>query len=72
MRLSMRLSYASEQAGRPSRAPQCPLLGVKRTWISTTPMSAFDPLRTLHRAWQLPFHWFVSTDCEQCLLKSLF
>jgi len=33
-------------SGHPSRAQQCPLLGVKRTSTSANPMSAFDPKRT--------------------------
>src|SRR5690348_10003901 len=35
------------QNGHPTIAPQCPLLGVKRTSRSDRAMSAFDPKRTL-------------------------
>src|ERR1700745_1137188 len=34
------------QSGHRNSLRPCPLLGVKRTWISTTPRSAFDPKRT--------------------------
>ena len=34
------------QSGHPSRAPQCPLSGVKQTSDLTGAMSAFDPKRT--------------------------
>ena len=34
------------QSGHASRAPQCLLLGVKRTLVSHSAMSAFDPKRT--------------------------
>jgi hypothetical protein len=34
------------QSGHPDAFNQCPLLGVKRTWINMALMSAFDPKRT--------------------------
>jgi hypothetical protein len=34
------------QSGHPDTLSQCPLLGVKRTSIGSTAMSAFDPKRT--------------------------
>ena len=33
------------QSGHLFALRSCPLLGVKRTWISTAPMSAYDPKR---------------------------
>ena len=35
------------QSGHPSRATECPLLGVKQTSQFEGVMSAFDPKRTL-------------------------
>ena len=42
--------------GHPLNATQCPLLGVKQTWVGALQMSAFDPKRTLllSRAQPLP------------------
>jgi hypothetical protein len=37
------------QSGHPSRAAECPLLGVKRTCRLRNAMSAFDPKRTSAR-----------------------
>jgi hypothetical protein len=34
------------QSGHRAALNQCPLLGVKRTWIKRLVMSAFDPKRT--------------------------
>jgi hypothetical protein len=41
-----RMSPFLAQSGHPDAFNQCPLLGVKRTWINMALMSAFDPKRT--------------------------
>jgi hypothetical protein len=38
-----------ELSGHPPLTRECPLLGVKRTSMSSDPMSAFEPKRTWHR-----------------------
>src|SRR6516225_1775360 len=67
------------QSGHPDTLNQCPLLGVKRTLVSRSAMSAFDPKRTYslpaeHRldsqndlAPHVPRGHFIQGDC--CLVQ---
>jgi hypothetical protein len=41
------------KAGLPGAVSQCPLSGVKRTWVDALHMSAYDPKRTS----TTPFRW---------------
>jgi hypothetical protein len=53
------------QSGHPNRLNQCPLLGVKRTSVVPSPMSAFDPKRTLplRRSGGLMSHTRAASAC---------
>src|SRR5262249_31204307 len=63
------------QSGHPDTLNQCPLLGVKRTSVAPSPMSAFDPKRTWDCLWlwRLLSHGSAPCTCyfHRSLVRSL-
>src|SRR6516164_3708011 len=57
------MSLLLAQSGHPDALNQCLLLGVKRTLGERTPMSAFDPKRTLQTLGPEHFQRACSAEC---------